>query len=128
MSRDPGLPNVGALKLEDSDPEGLFDSPDSKRPDRANGVKGESDYNAHSYGVDDKDARETALRRELEGVRHMNEVIEDLIASLQKARDNTSVGRETMAQDRVANMAGTSRERSLGLNAAQYLDPHTLSD
>ena len=44
---------------------------------------------------DAEEAREAALRRELEGVRKINEAVEGVIATLERARDNMGVRRPT---------------------------------
>lgn len=41
--------------------------------------------------LDTDEAREAALRKELAGVRHINEVIEGMIGTLEKARSNMNV-------------------------------------
>lgn len=90
-------PDMGKLDLSDSDTEDLFASPSgsSKRnfktnskPSEGNNVSsqhiGESKY-------DVEQARNTALRKELESVRSINEVIEGVISSLECAKGNMDV-------------------------------------
>jgi len=91
------------LDLSDHDTEDLFASPSrvktkthkSKRSvseapqtpvasDQANATPGQSKFDA-------EEAREAALRKELEGVRNINEVIEGVVDSLEKAKGNMDV-------------------------------------
>ncbi|PQE25894.1 dash complex subunit duo1 protein [Rutstroemia sp. NJR-2017a BBW] len=88
-------PDIGRLGLSDSDSdnEALFASPSkpskstqrtaTKSTDGGPPVQrsGESKYDAEA-------ARDAALRRELEGVRNLNEVIEGVVGSLDVARGN----------------------------------------
>ncbi|KAF1942764.1 hypothetical protein EJ02DRAFT_161328 [Clathrospora elynae] len=89
-------PDLGALDLSDSDTDALFDTPaarkNKKQPATADANAGdgaaggktrvkESHYTA-------EEAREAALRRELESIRNVNRVIEGVVESLQKAKDN----------------------------------------
>jgi hypothetical protein len=92
-------PNMDALGLSDSDSDALFDTPAARK----------NRQNAQQAGVDTGDsaaagkartkeshytteeAREAALRRELESIRNVNKVIEGVVESLQKAKDNMEV-------------------------------------
>jgi len=89
-------PKLGQLDLSDSDSEDLFASPTkpakaSQKPNQklnesahAQPRNGESKYDAEQ-------ARDDALRRELEGVRSINEVIEGVVSSLEVAKGNMDV-------------------------------------
>lgn len=76
------------LKFDSSDheeEEDIFASPPSREPGRpktpgSQGGRFETD-----------ESREAALRKELEGVRKINEVIEGVIGTLQRARGNMDV-------------------------------------
>ena len=92
------------LHLSDSDTEDLFASPsrlDQKKAHRSktslsetpvpppsssrpNATPGQSKY-------DTEEAREAALRKELAGVRNINQVVEGVIESLEKAKGNMDV-------------------------------------
>ena len=92
MSRNP--PDLGALRLDDSDPEDLFDSPEQPKRQvaTANGSAADpTPSRAQQSRYSNEEAREVALRKELESVRGINKVIEDVVSSLQKARDNMDV-------------------------------------
>ncbi|KAF2178826.1 hypothetical protein K469DRAFT_598180 [Zopfia rhizophila CBS 207.26] len=89
-------PNMDDLSLSDSDSDALFDTPAARK----------NNSKAHDEGVDapegaaggmtrtkeshytTEEAREAALRKELENVRNVNKVIEGVVESLQKARNN----------------------------------------
>lgn len=86
-------PNLGALDLSDSDTDALFDTPAARKTKKqtkdadneaAKTRSKESHYTA-------EEAREAALRRELESIRNVNKVIEGVVESLQKAKDNMAV-------------------------------------
>jgi hypothetical protein len=62
------------------------DSKSSSTAERAR-TRGESNY-------DNEHAREQALRAELEGVRGINEVIEGVVSSLERAKGNMEVSTE----------------------------------
>jgi hypothetical protein len=87
------------LDLSDAESEDLWASPsratnksfsksNSKSLDSTNtsaSLPGESRYDAEK-------AREEVLQKELEGVRSINEVIEGVISSLERAKGNMDVG------------------------------------
>jgi len=91
-------PDIGALSLSDSDPEDLFASPsraskpkskpskpsDSNAPRNPDANAGESKYDAEQ-------ARDDALRKELESVKSINAVIEGVVESLGTATGNMDV-------------------------------------
>ncbi|KAF1932606.1 uncharacterized protein M421DRAFT_53567 [Didymella exigua CBS 183.55] len=96
--------NMDDLNLSDSDTDALFDTPAARKNkqrardaaadagDGAAAGKGrakESHYTA-------EEAREAALRRELESVRNVNRVIEGVVESLQKAKDNMGTVSKTV--------------------------------
>jgi hypothetical protein len=92
-------PNLGALDLSDSDEDALFDTPaarktkqktkeaEVKEEDGASNAKTRTKESHYST----EEAREVALRRELDSIRNVNKVIEGVIESLQKAKDNMAV-------------------------------------
>lgn len=96
MARNPL--DMGALRLGDSDDDNPFDFPEQSRD---NGTSQVSSSNGkaqqptpsrtHVPKHRSDEAREAALRKELESVRGVNKVIEDVIASLEKAKDNMDV-------------------------------------
>lgn len=83
--------------MDESDTTALFASPSSRgdrgkeaeKPESAERPETPANQNAR---FDAEEARETALRRELEGVRNINQVIEGVIATLDKAKGNMNVG------------------------------------
>lgn len=80
-----------ADRLDDSDNEGLFSSP-SKKPATSRDAgrpKTPSDQNNRYDNSDD--AREAVLRKELDGVRNINELIEGVIGTLDRAKGNMQV-------------------------------------
>lgn len=91
------------LDLSDQDTEDLFASPSRKKTkthkakrsvsevpqtpsssNQNNATPGQSRFDA-------EEAREAALRKELEGIRNINEVIEGVVGSLEKAKGNMDV-------------------------------------
>jgi hypothetical protein len=95
----PPPPDMDALSLSDSDNDALFDTPAArKNKQRADGPGADAGDSAAAGRARAKEshytaeeAREAALRRELESVRNVNKVIEGVVESLQKAKDNMGV-------------------------------------
>ena len=71
--------------MDDSD---VFSSPSKGRSSEGEEPKQPSNQDAP---FDAEEAREVALRRELEGVRKINEAIEGVIGTLERARENMGV-------------------------------------
>ncbi|KAK5271985.1 hypothetical protein LTR16_012768, partial [Cryomyces antarcticus] len=79
----PNIPDLEGFSISDSDPEDLFASPQSakQKAEASNGSsktpqstsKPQSKYTA-------EEAREAALRKELDSIRSVNKVIEDVNA------------------------------------------------
>jgi hypothetical protein len=92
-------PNMGALQLSDSDDDALFDTPAARQNKKkaqdtgADGGEGAASgkTRAKESHYTTEEAREAALRRELESIRGVNKVIEGVVESLQKAKDNMAV-------------------------------------
>jgi len=87
--------NIDSSDQESSD---LFASPSERTaagraphqlPDR---TKTPTNQNSRYDAEEAQEAREAALRRELEGVRNINEVIEGVIGTLERAKGNMGVG------------------------------------
>ena len=71
--------------LDSSDHEDTFASPSNPAPGRS-----KTPTNQGSR-FDTDEAREAALRKELDGVRKINEVIEGVIGTLERAKGNMGV-------------------------------------
>jgi hypothetical protein len=92
-------PDLGALDLSDSDTDALFDTPavrkTKKQTKDAEASAGEGAAGGKARAKEShyttEEAREVALRRELESIRNVNRVIEGVVESLQKAKDNMAV-------------------------------------
>jgi hypothetical protein len=92
-------PDLDALNLSDSDSDALFDTPAAKKNTKKarsasrdaaeSGAGGKARAKESHYTAEE--AREQQLRQELESVRNVNKVIESVVESLQKARDNMDV-------------------------------------
>lgn len=87
------------LSLSDSDTDALFDTPAARKNkknaqdggvDPAEGAAAGRTRTKESHYTTEE-AREAALRKELESVRNVNKVIEGVVESLQKARNNMDV-------------------------------------
>jgi hypothetical protein len=88
------------LQLSDDDTEDIWNSPSrrathKKINPRTSDEKTAPEHRASHDGddplIDHQEAREAALRTELQGVRNINEVIEGLLASLDSAKGNMEV-------------------------------------
>lgn len=90
-------PDIGKLDLSESDQEDLFASPTkaSKKSQKGPLKPTEKDAPVQSRNAESKydaeAAREASLKRELEGVRSINEVIEGVVSSLETAKGNMDV-------------------------------------
>jgi hypothetical protein len=90
---------MDALNLSDSDSDALFDTPaakvNRKKTQQAGADAGEGAAGGKARAKEShyttEEAREVALRRELESIRNVNKVIEGVVESLQKAKDNMEV-------------------------------------
>ena len=87
------------LSLSDSDSDALFDTPAARKtktdaPDdpidaEEGATAGKARTKESHYSTEE--ARHAALRKELESVRNVNRVIEGVVESLQKAKNNMGV-------------------------------------
>ncbi|KAI0870929.1 hypothetical protein GGS24DRAFT_86384 [Hypoxylon argillaceum] len=81
--------HIMANHQDDSDHEDLFASPsDTNAPKTQQPDRPKTPSNQHNRYEDHEDAREAALRRELEGVRNINELIEGVVGTLERAKGN----------------------------------------
>ena len=85
-------PNMDALNLSDSDSDALFDTPAVKK-NKKKDQEDASDRTATRKARKEshyttEEAREAALRKELESVQNVNRVIEGVVESLEKAKSN----------------------------------------
>lgn len=96
-------PALDALDLSDSDTDALFDTPAARKNKNKHGTDANASAGAGAGAASGKtrvkeshytteEAREAALRQELENIRNVNKVIEGVVESLQKAKDNMAVG------------------------------------
>ncbi|KAI9660112.1 MAG: hypothetical protein M1821_001464 [Bathelium mastoideum] len=100
MDKSPSVPNVDDLRLDDSGVDDLFASPEQPRDQKLNPdgrLNSESKLRNPQKSYDDADSREARLRQELENVRRVNRVIEDAVASLEKAKGNMDTVSRTVA-------------------------------
>ncbi|KAF2096970.1 hypothetical protein NA57DRAFT_77220 [Rhizodiscina lignyota] len=108
MSNSIPMPDVGDLNLSDSDPDALFDSPDTRRAKKQAKAASTNPSNADDTSNDKgrtpesrysaAETREATLRTELDSVRNINRVVEDMVSSLQKAKSNMSTVNNTVNQ------------------------------
>lgn len=90
---------IERLQLSDSDTEDLWNSPSKRRSQKHSKKTPDEDRSApeprHSHDdgsvFDREEAREAALRNELQSVRNISEVIEGLLDSLDNAKGNMEV-------------------------------------
>lgn len=87
------------LQLSDEDTEDLWNSPSQRRaktvnykPSKPSNPSPDRPENQNSETLfDQEEAREAALRNELHNVRNINQVIEGVLESLDRARGNMEV-------------------------------------
>ena len=92
-------PSIDDLTLSDTGPDVIFDSPGTRK-------KKSKDANANTTPLEGsapsklrpvesrystEEARNAALQKELDSIRNVNKVIEDVVESLQKAKNNMDV-------------------------------------
>ncbi|KAH7139490.1 DASH complex subunit Duo1-domain-containing protein [Dendryphion nanum] len=90
-------PNMEDLTITDSDSDDIFSNPSTKKKleaDSGDAGAGKSRGKESHYTTEE--AREESLRHELERVRNVNKVIEGVIESLQKAKDNMNTVSKTV--------------------------------
>lgn len=105
MARTGATPTTEPLDLSDpaTDSEDLFASPSRTTKEKPSQQTRPEPSNLNTSGVssrepsgdadrDSEQARGAALRRELAGIRSINEVIEGVITSLEQAKGNMDVG------------------------------------
>jgi len=83
--------------MDESDHEDLFASPSTANQPKPHDEDEQSPGRPRTPAnqnarYDAEEAKEAALRRELEGVRNINQVIEGVIATLDRAKGNMNVG------------------------------------
>lgn len=87
-------PNMDDLSVSDSDSDALFDTP-AARKNKKKAQDGNADASGKTRTKEShyttEEAREAALRKELESVRNVNRVIEGVVESLEKAKSNMGV-------------------------------------
>lgn len=124
-----------ALPLHLSDPDidanDLFASPSSARK---NSVQQKAPKAPSPSLTDSKaeseDAREASLRRELAGIRNINEVIEGVVDSLAQAKGNLDVCsiRTYLAILRILIVTDDIPNREQCIEPIKYLDAHSLTN
>jgi hypothetical protein len=80
--------------IDDTDPHNLFTSPDKKHQKKvSSGANGTPlEHSEDSRGrLKESESREAALQQELDNVRKINEVLESVHSSLEKAKNNMEV-------------------------------------
>lgn len=130
-------PNLGALDLSDSDTDALFDTPAARKAKKKTKDEADAGNTAASGKARAKEshytteeAREGALRRELESIRNVNKVIEGVIESLQKAKDNMAVRAKRAGGMSPGLMLLSDRitYRSECIDLTPDMDPYTIPD
>jgi outer membrane translocation and assembly module TamA len=130
------------LQLSDEDTEVLWDSPSKHKTKRLNQsyIKQESsspvpraDHEDETL-FDQQEAREAALRSELQSLRNINQVIESLLGSLDRAKGNMEVSdcptnRVTIEGSRLIDATlDCFTDHKLGLDPTQHLDAYSIAN
>lgn len=97
-------PSIDDLTHSDSDPDALFDSPATRKKKskdaNANTTSSEGSAPSKTRPIESRysteESRNAALRKELDSVRNVNKVIEDVVESLQKAKNNMNTVSRTV--------------------------------
>lgn len=121
------------LQLSDEDTEELWNSPSQRRtrpvtqrtPPSADRLQNQDT----KPSLDQEEARELALRHELQTVRNVNQAIEGVLESLERARGNMEVCNFCQVLGSVANIQADSIAYSrLGINSTQHMDQNPSTD
>ncbi|OCL06200.1 hypothetical protein AOQ84DRAFT_321782 [Glonium stellatum] len=134
--------NIDDLTLSDSDPDALFDSPATRKTKSkdasANITSPEDSAPPKTRPAESRysteEARDAALRKELDSVRNVNKVIEDVVESLQKARSNmdtvsrTVHNASTLLQTWTRILSQTEHNQRLILNRSWQGATQDLAD
>jgi predicted P-loop ATPase len=130
------------LDLSDEDIGDLWNSPSKHGTKRLNqgSIKQESsspvpraDHEDETL-FDQQEAREAALKNELQSVRNINQVIESLLGSLDRAKGNMEVSNRPTVQVTIKgsrlidSTLDCFTDRKLGLDPAQHLDAYSIAD
>ncbi|KAF1983634.1 hypothetical protein K402DRAFT_308484, partial [Aulographum hederae CBS 113979] len=128
--------------LSDSDPDALFDSPAQHKQEKtsrsdetsAEPSEVEQKHNRTNSRYVNEEACDAALRKELESVRNVNKVIEDVVQSLEKAKGNmdtvhhTVTSASTLLQTWTRILSQTEHNQRLILNPAWQGATRDLAD
>lgn len=131
------------LQLSDDDTEKLWDSP-SKRQTRQSFKQSSSEepivpeartmQDSGDSAFDREEAREAALRNELQSVRNINEVLEGLLGSIDRAKGNMEVCEtcSILEKKRQSNprlfLSDCIANSYLCFNPSQHMDPYIVTD
>ncbi|KAI4154841.1 MAG: hypothetical protein LQ341_000281 [Variospora aurantia] len=101
MARDGTTPKTDALELSDDDTEALFASPSPKGRSKSSKTSAQQTTDQQSRRLEDQElndeeAHGTALRKELAGIRNINQVIEGAINGLERAASNVDTVSHTV--------------------------------
>ena len=110
--------------------ENLWDSPVKPRNDSGETPRAATKHaDAAKPTYQEQQEREESLRRELESVRQVNEAIEGVIQSLNKARDNMKVCQKNLVHYRQTD-AGADCQWHCGRRVypTQYLDSNSITN
>lgn len=133
-------PNIGNLDLSDSDTDDLFASPSQseKKPNpngKSKGAEISSAPSTHSIGesrYDSEEAREASLRRELESVRSINQVMEGVVESLERAKGNMDVCQcfpwPPFRKAYAIILTDCFAHCNFRIHTSEHLDPNTFAD
>ena len=124
------------LQLSDSDDDALFNTP-AARKNKTQGAGADATEGAAAGKTRAKEshytteeAREAALRRELESVRNVNRVIEGVVESLEKARNNMDVWQKPprINESKSANISDCVSHCPQCLNLTTNMDPYSFTN
>lgn len=126
-------PDVGKLDLSDSDTEDLFASPSkaSKQSQKSNSKSDAPTSRNVESKYDAEQAREASLRRELESVRSINEVIEGVVSSLEVAKGNMDVSQSIEASQLallILTVLDGVAHSHICFHTSEYLDTNTVTN
>jgi hypothetical protein len=131
-------PDLGKLDLSDAEDEVLWASPSRatlKSTSKANPTTSSNPNPSAQRSIesryDAEQAREAALQKELESVRSINEVIEGVVSSLERAKGNMDASCPSQSRAITPSLTAIPdclSHSDLSVNTFKYLDSDPLTD
>lgn len=136
MARNGATPKMDDLNLSDDDTEALFASPSRQARPKPTKIPTQQTTDKQSRRTEaeegnDEEARDSALRKELAGIKNINQVIESATEGLERAAGNVDVcPRMSLIRSltKYKRKSDCLQHCTRCFRAPQYLDTNPLAD